>query len=337
MKKTIFLLSFLLSSVLHGHKVSSSKYIGPPCGGSCEEQVYDRPAISVFFNKELEKDVPKTIAFYLQDGVEILDFAGPLEVFFHAGYEVFTVSKDKRQIKSQGVLTIQPDYSIEEAPKADILAFFGGNASVAYKEERVIKWIHRHKNVQYYFSVCTGAFVLAEAGLLDGKAATTFHRSLSMLEENYPKVDVRKGVRFVDNGNVVTTAGVSAGIDGALHMVAKLQGLNTAKRIAYYMEYDNWIPGDGLLLTDDNPYENEEVRRSDFIGDYESSNGSELNLVFKEEEFIVFFGEAKYPIYHETGDIFSDVRNKPIYFERDDSGEVIGYRLKPRGKLFKKL
>lgn len=234
----------------------STIYICLPCGNSCDQELYSQQGICTQCNMALiRKKLPKTIAFYLQDGVEVLDFAGPLQVFSYAGYEVFIVSKDKKSLKSQGVLTITPDYSIEDAPKADILAFFGGNATPVNTDQNVIDWIKDQNDVQYYFSVCTGAFILAQAGILDGKVATTFHDELLDFEVRYPAIDVRKGVRFVDNGKIITTAGISAGIDGALHMVAKLQGLNVAKRTAYHMEYDNWVIGNGLILSDDNPYE----------------------------------------------------------------------------------
>ena len=206
---------------------------------------------------QLEKNAKiKTIAFYLQPGVEILDFAGPMEVFAYAGYKIFTVSKTKEPMLSQGILKILPDYSIEDTPQADILAFFGGNASNAYRDKNVINWVKAQTDVEYYFSVCTGAFILAEAGILDGNTATTFHGALDGLKKNYPKVNVKRNVRFVDNGTVITTAGVSAGIDGALHMVAKLQGVEKAREVAFYMEYDKWKPGEGLILTADNPYNN---------------------------------------------------------------------------------
>ena len=96
--------------------------------------------------------------------------------------------------------------------------------------------------------------MLGKAGLLDGQTVTTFHQSIGSLKAQFPKADVRSDVRFVDNGNVITTAGISAGIDGALHLVAKLKGLETAKKCAEYMEYDKWKPGEGLILTDDVKY-----------------------------------------------------------------------------------
>ncbi len=237
-------------------------YVCPPCDSDCHLKTFDKAGICDVCNMELTtkieqkkiKNAKKKIAFYLQPGVEVLDFAGPMEVFAYAGYEVFTVSKTKAPLLSQGILKILPDYSIEDAPKSDILAFFGGNAENAYREEDVIDWVKAQRGVEFYFSVCTGAFILAEAGILDGQTATTFHGALDGFEKQYPNVNVKRGVRFVDNGTVITTAGVSAGIDGALHLVAKLQGLEKAKEAAFYMEYDKWKPGEGLLLTDENPY-----------------------------------------------------------------------------------
>jgi len=239
-------------------------YVCPPCDSDCHMNSYEKSGVCDVCHMELTteaslekiKKAKMKIAFYLQSGVEVLDFAGPMEVFAYAGYEVFTVSKTKEPILSQGILKVTPDYSIQDAPKSDILAFFGGYAANAYRDNDVIDWVKAQTDVDFYFSVCTGAFVLAEAGILEGKTATTFHGQLDDFENRYPNVNVKRGVRFVDNGTVITTAGVSAGIDGALHMVAKLEGLEKAKAVAFYMEYDKWKPGEGLLLTKENPYKN---------------------------------------------------------------------------------
>lgn len=321
---------------------SSTKYICPPCNSSCDDITHDTPGVCSHCNMPLiKKETSKTIAFYLQDGVEVLDFSGPMEVFSYAGYEVFTVSATKDQIKSQGILTIMPDYSIENAPKADILAFFGGNSQAASQNKSVIDWVKKQEGINYYFSVCTGAFALAEAGILDGKIATTFHNALYDLENNYPKIDVRKNVRYVDNGKVITTAGISAGIDGALHLVAKLQGINAAKRTAYYMEYDNWSIGNGLIVSDDNPYVNKKTVSyfDNFEGVYEYKNDSQFNLKYseKEENLVVEINDLLYPLYHEYNDIFSDVNNEHVDFIRDSSGNISGYKLEENGKIFKKL
>jgi transcriptional regulator GlxA family with amidase domain len=190
-----------------------------------------------------------TVAFYLHDGVEVLDFAGPMEVFSYAGFDVFTVSKTKDPITSQGILTILPDYGIEEAPDAGIMAFFGGNSGLPSNDPAVTGWVRsRADRTDYLFSVCTGAFILGRAGLLEGMTVTTFHQSIDELQEAVPGADVRRDVRFVDNGRIITTAGVSAGIDGALHLVGKLRGKKAAEQAARYMEYDKWVPDEGLIL-----------------------------------------------------------------------------------------
>jgi len=190
-----------------------------------------------------------SICFYLQDGVEVLDFAGPMEVFSYAGFRVFTVSRKKEPITAQGILKIMPDYSIDDAPPADILAFFGGNAGNATNDEAVIAWVrNRIPATQYFFSVCTGAFIMGKAGLLDDLTATTFHASIESLRTAQPKTRVLANVRWVDNGHVITTAGISAGIDGALHLVTRLKGEELAKETAAYMEYDKWIPNQGMVV-----------------------------------------------------------------------------------------
>ena len=260
-----------------------------------------------------------------------------MEVFAYAGYEVFTVSRTKDPITSQGILKVIPDYSIDDAPPADILAFFGGNSNVATNDKKVIDWIRSQGDIQYHFSVCTGAFLLAEAGILDGKVATTFHDALDGLEKNYPEVDVRRDARFVDNGKVITTAGISAGIDGALHLVAKLQGLNAAKRTAYYMEYDNWVPGDGLVLSKDTPYKPIPKNLEEFAGHYEYGDSETVKIYSKNGELRAKVGDTHYPIFHEADDIFSDVRSSPIYFARNEEGALIGYRIEPEGDLYEKL
>ena len=343
MKTTILSFFLLLAmTVMAQYEVPiSDPYVCPPCNNACDELEYDKPGVCVHCNMVLiKKNQSKTIAFYLQNGVEILDFAGPMEVFAYAGYKVFTVSADNSPIKSQGILNVTPDYTLEDAPEADILAFFGGNSNAASQNPKVIEWVKKQE-VDYHFSVCTGAFVLAEAGILDGKTATTFHDALDGLESNYPKIDVRRGVRFIDNGKVITTAGVSAGIDGALHLVAKLQGLNAAKRTAYYMEYDNWKPGDGLILSEDNPYEeiNEVPDLDAFLGKYEYRDGSTIQIVLdvEKQQLNALIQKNVYPIYHEKEDIFSDPGSEPIYFKRNKEDNVIGYSLTPKGDVLKKI
>ncbi|GAA0534351.1 DJ-1/PfpI family protein [Chitinophaga japonensis] len=236
---------------------SQAAYYCLPCNNACDTIAFDAPGECPHCHMELIRQVVEErkrlqndrlkIAFYLQDGVEVLDFAGPMEVFDYAGFDIFTVSKTRGPVTSQGVLKIMPDYTLDNAPAADILAFFGGNAGAASNDPAVINWVKRQANIRHYFSVCTGAFILGKAALLDSLTVTTFHKSIASLQEAVPTAKVLSGVRFVDNGKVITTAGISAGIDGALHLVAKIRGKAVAEKVAAYMEYDKWAPDAGLV------------------------------------------------------------------------------------------
>lgn len=252
-------ISCLLLAASSGVALSQTRYFCMPCNNPCDTIAFDSAGSCPHCRMELLKQTEEEhristrkrlkIAFYLQDGVEVLDFAGPMEVFDYANFEIFTVSKTKGPITSQDVLKILPDYTLDNAPAADVLAFFGGNAGKAVNDPEVISWINRQTNVMHYFSVCTGAFILGKAGILNGVTVTTFHQSIESLRQSVPQATVLSNVRFVDDGKVITTAGISAGIDGALHLVAKLQGNDAAKRVAAYMEYDKWEPSAGLVIT----------------------------------------------------------------------------------------
>jgi putative intracellular protease/amidase len=184
----------------------------------------------------------RSVAVLVFDGVELLDFAGPGEVFAAAGhggaFDVFTVGATRDPVVSQGFVTIVPEHSIESAPRPDILVIPGGGVGSLMDDEATGRWIRRvAAEGEHVLSVCNGALVLAELGLLDGLEATTHHGSIRRLR-GYERVTVRDDVRFVDNGRIITTAGVSAGIDGALHLVRRLLGTEAAATTAYYMEYD---------------------------------------------------------------------------------------------------
>jgi transcriptional regulator GlxA family with amidase domain len=186
------------------------------------------------------------VAIVIYNQMELLDFAGPAETFQAAGggerYQVYTVSDTRKPIVSQGFVTITPQYTIADCPPPDLVVIPGGNATTARKNQKLMAWIKSvAPDVQCMFSVCTGAFVLADAGLLDGLEATSHHGAVANLRKKYPKVKVREDRRVVDNGKIVTAAGVSAGIDGALHVVARMCGQKVAKRTAEYMEY-RWQP-----------------------------------------------------------------------------------------------
>lgn len=245
MKQLLLLLIFIPCFAFTQAK--GAKYVCPPCNSPCDTTNFTQPGVCAHCGMTLVqqtlKDEKITVCFYLYDGVEVLDFAGPMEVFSYAGFKVITVAKTKAPLLSQGILKIIPDYSIKDAPQTDIFAVFGGSDDVAANDPEVISWIQsRDHSTKSYFSVCTGAFILGKAGLLDQLTVTTFHNSIASLQKAVPKAKVLENVRYVDNGRIITTAGISAGIDGALHLVAKLKGKEAALAVAKYMEYDKYIP-----------------------------------------------------------------------------------------------
>ena len=179
------------------------------------------------------------VAILMFDEVQIIDFAGPYEVFGHARFDVFTVSKDGKPIQTVMGLNVTPTYSFANMPIADAIVIPGGNVHHAMANKDIHSWLlSQQGEAQYMLSVCTGSHILAEAGLLDGKAATTFHRAINWLQSDYPNIDVRPEKRFVDNGQIITSAGLSSGMDASLHLVGKVLGLDRAKTIAMHIEYD---------------------------------------------------------------------------------------------------
>jgi transcriptional regulator GlxA family with amidase domain len=187
--------------------------------------------------------MPHTVAILLFDDVELLDFAGPFEVFSVAGregaFDVQTVAETTDPILTRGGLTVTPDASLDATPKADVLVLPGGQgARTAMQREAVLNWVRAGaETAEIVLSVCTGAFILARAGLLGGCAATTHHSVLDRLAELAPDATVVDDQRFVDNGAIVTAAGISAGIDAGLHVVERLCGSAHAAATARHMEY----------------------------------------------------------------------------------------------------
>jgi transcriptional regulator GlxA family with amidase domain len=192
--------------------------------------------------QEPKKAERRNVAILVHQGVELLDFAGPGEVFVAAGrggaFNVYTVAAGEGEIVSQGFLTIKPQYTLANCPKPDIIVLPGGATRIPLGDARVIEWIQKAgAEAEVVYSVCTGAFLLAKAGLLDDKEATTHWGSIEALKREAPKTKVHADRRYVDNGKIVTAAGVSAGIDGALHIVDRLLGRQKAIDTARYMEY----------------------------------------------------------------------------------------------------
>ena len=205
---------------------------------------------SVAFATE-RKQYTRNVAIVIYEDAEPLDWTGPYEVYNDAAsfgssegkdaFKVYTVSKTTATISSQG-LKVVPDYSIANAPKPDIVIVPGGNSSNVYNDPEFLAWVkNAASEAEIAQTVCTGAFVLAKTGMLDNTPVTTWYGAIDHLREDFPAVNVRTGSRFVDAGRIVTTAGISAGIDGSLHVIARLLGRRVADQVARYMEY-HWTP-----------------------------------------------------------------------------------------------
>jgi transcriptional regulator GlxA family with amidase domain len=187
----------------------------------------------------------------LFDDVEDLDFAGPLEVFACYGrpqkegfFEIATVGQKEGPIRTRNGLNIQPRYSFGDCPQADILVVPGGQGSRREIENpKSVAWVKEQaEQAELVLSVCTGALLLAKAGLLEGLGAITHFNALDTLAKLAPTADVRPGERFIDNGRIIVSAGVSAGIDAAFHILARLFGPEQAGQAAKYIEYEYYRP-----------------------------------------------------------------------------------------------
>jgi transcriptional regulator GlxA family with amidase domain len=187
------------------------------------------------------------IGVALFDGAEELDWAGPWEVLAawatqwpDDGARVFTLAREDRVVTCAKGLRVLPDETWETAPPLDVLVYPGGRGTRSeLRDEAVLDWVRGiSRSGAVVASVCTGALVLAAAGLLDGKPATTHWQSLELLPTLGADIEVRPDDRFVDNGEVITAAGVSAGIDMALHLVARLHSPERAREVRRYIQYD---------------------------------------------------------------------------------------------------
>lgn len=179
----------------------------------------------------------RTVHLLVREGVELLDFAGPGQVFAAAGWDVHAVAVRPRTVTSQGFLRVEPTRLLGQGPPPDILVVPGGSSDHGLADAALIEAL-RVARAGILFSVCTGALLLAAAGRLRQLEATTWHGAFDRLRALEPTCHVRPGVRFTDNGQVVTSAGVSAGIDAALHLVARVDGPARAHEVRVYMEYD---------------------------------------------------------------------------------------------------
>ncbi|MEO0647639.1 MAG: DJ-1/PfpI family protein [Cyanobacteria bacterium J06650_10] len=186
------------------------------------------------------------IGIYIYDEAEVLDFSGPFEVFSTASrvsetpnpFSVFLISETGKTVTARGDYEVNPTYSISDHPLIDVLIVVGGVHTGEMKKPLVLKWIaEASKQAKLVASVCTGAFLLAEAGVLSNHKVTTHWEDIPDLRKGYPKLEVLENQRWVDEGNIITSGGISAGIDMSLHLVSKTQGLELAEKTAKQMEF----------------------------------------------------------------------------------------------------
>ena len=187
------------------------------------------------------------VAFVVSDGTVMIDLAGPWEVFNtvmissrgktmqdQMPFRTFTVAESLKPIHLSGGLQFVPEYTFANAPAPKIVVIPAQGGA----DKAMLGWIQRvTKSTDVTMSVCTGAFILADTGLLSGRAATTHHGSYRTLAMNYPDIQVKRGARFVEEGNVATSGGLSSGIDLALRVVERYFGTKIATNTAYELEY----------------------------------------------------------------------------------------------------
>lgn len=194
----------------------------------------------------------RRIGIFLYDEVEVLDFAGPFEVFTtaarvhgrsHPGeeplFEAFTVGESRRVIRARGGLTVQPGFAFGEHPAFDAVLIPGGVVTEEMAKPSVIAWIAAQAaSARIMASVCTGAFLLGKVGLLRGRRVATHWEDVEELRAFLEDSRVEEAIRWVDEGPIVTSAGISAGLDMSLHLVERLAGRDLALRTARQMDYE---------------------------------------------------------------------------------------------------
>jgi transcriptional regulator GlxA family with amidase domain len=187
------------------------------------------------------------IGIFIYDGAEELDFTGPYEVLTQWArlvedereIFVFTIGRTSDPVRCSHGLRVIPDYAKSDAPPLDLLLFPGGRVNQFLEDAEIHDWIRGIRDTGALMtSVCTGAHVYASAGVLEHRPATTWYGALDSLVEIDPTIELRRDDRFVDSGEVVTSAGVSAGIDMALHLIARLDSRERAELVRRYMQYE---------------------------------------------------------------------------------------------------
>jgi len=192
-----------------------------------------------------------SVGIYVFDEVEVLDFAGPFEVFSTAtrmsrrlwpdrapAFDVVLIADRPRTVLARGGLPVVASVGFAEPPRLDVLIVPGGDVAKELERSDVNDFVaSAGRAAPLTASVCTGAFLLARAGLLDGRRVTTHWEDIDELRLAYPALHVETGAQWIDTGSIVTSAGISAGLDMSLHLVARLKSLELAERTARQMDY----------------------------------------------------------------------------------------------------
>lgn len=225
-------------------------YFCSPCGcsedgkylsdaGTCSVCHMELQPALIGLERENSPTPRPTVGIFLFNGADIMDVSGPLSVFEHAGFQVITFGKQKEMTRIGMNIELMPDFEMGSLPTIDVLVLPGGGLSESNPgDEKVVNFLKQRKDsTEVILSVCSGAFFLGEAGLLDNHQSTTFAGLLPRLESQYPKSEVLNNVKYADNGQIVTSAGLSSGIDASFHVVSKFYGIGRAQEIANHMEY----------------------------------------------------------------------------------------------------
>jgi putative intracellular protease/amidase len=229
-------------------------YVCAPCGLPCDGEVYDKPGVCPKCGMALVEQGAaaaasqsrKKVGILVFNGVEIIDYTGPYEMFGAAGFDVYTVAESKDPVTTAMGMMVVPKYTFTDAPAPDVLVVPGGGIHPAMESAATLQWVKdTTAHAAHTLSVCNGAFILARAGLLNGLSATTTASNIDKLRSEYPKIHVVEDRRVVDNGRILTAGGLSSGIDGALQVLSAMIGRGETQKVALGEEYD-WRPGEGF-------------------------------------------------------------------------------------------
>jgi len=221
-----------------------------PCGCAHDDHIFlamgDCPSCNMTLIPTLHGIALRTfttetprVGIFIFNGADVMDVTGPISVFEHAGFNVVTFALEDTPISIGHAIELRPDYTLENLPQVDILVFPGGGMAESDPgNKKVTTFIQKRiESTKVMFSVCSGAFFFGEAGILKGQKATTFASLIPSLKSNYKNAIVLNDVKYTDNGKVVTSSGLSSGIDAAFQVVSKFLGQGRAQDIANHMEY----------------------------------------------------------------------------------------------------